>query len=366
MLTLSLFIKTIKKYANNISVSDETFFRDFFDYFIHRFDIKNKNGEEYYFKKSTISGIMNQKEDVPTAIRAAISDCSALPAVILLMTAFVKEQLNPSRIDAMVAELKEIINTDQTLSKSAKEIISSQSNIDLISTFFIETIKLSNVMLQGTKVLWKQGSNSLNLMTGDIIKIAFNERESLAKKIVVIPVNSTFETKLSVNSENDICPLVSENTIHGKWLVNILKEISKDDLDGRISNYLNKFGTKPIGNCYCPGGKSEQFTIGDTAVIQNKGTIFYLLAISDFDTKNKAHSSKEMIEKSITRLLEYYDDIGQGYELYLPLLGTGKSRANLTTKQSYELIKTIVINNSKIVKGTINIVVLEKMAHELT
>ena len=38
MLTVSLFIKTIKKYANNISVSDETFFRDFFQYFIDAFN----------------------------------------------------------------------------------------------------------------------------------------------------------------------------------------------------------------------------------------------------------------------------------------------------------------------------------------
>ena len=365
MLTLSLFIKTIKKYANNISVSDETFFRDFFGYFIYELDIKNKNSEDYDFKKSTISNIMNQKEDVPTVIREAISDYSAPPTVNLAMTAFVEEQLNSSRIDIMVAELKEIISTDRSLSESAKQTISSQSNMDLISMLFIETIKLPNVVLQGTKVLWQQGSNSLNLMTGDIIKIAFNEKGSSTKKIVVIPVNSTFETRLSVNSENDIYPLVSENTIHGKWLVDILKEIPKEELDGRISDYLHKFGTKPIGNCYCPGGKSEQYAIGDTAVIQNKDTIFYLLAISDFDTKNKAHSSKDLIEKSITRLLEYYDDIGQGYELYLPLLGTGKSRANLTTKQSYELIKTTVISNCSIVNGTINIVVLEKMAHEL-
>lgn len=365
MLTLSLFIKTMKKYANNISVSDETFFRDFFGYFIYELDIKNKNGEDYDFKKSTISNIMNQKEDVPTAIRDAISNYSAPPTVNLAMTAFVEEQLNPSHIDIMVAELQEIINTDRSLSENAKKTISSQSNIDLISMLFIETIKLPNVVLQGTKVLWQQGSNSLNLMTGDIIKIAFNEKESSTKKIVVIPVNSTFETKLSSNAEEEIYPLVSENTIHGKWLVNILQSISKEHLDKRIDGYLSKFGTEPIGNCNCPGGKSRQYSIGDTVIIQHNDTIFYLLAISDFDEKNKAHSSADLIEKSIVRLLEHYDDVGQGYELYLPLLGTGKSRANLTTKQSYELIKNSVFSNSKIVNGTINIVVLEKMAHEL-
>ena len=363
MLTLSLFIKTIKKYANNISVSDETFFRDFFGYFIYELDIKNKNGEDYDFKKSTISNIMNQKEDVPTAIRDAISNYSAPPTVNLAMTAFVEEQLNPSRTDALVTELKEIIRVDQSLSDSAKEEISSQSNADLISTLFIETIKLPNVVLQGTKMLWQQGSNFLNIMTGDIIKIAFED--SGCKKIVVIPVNTTFETKLSSNAEEEIYPLVSENTIHGKWLTNILQFVPKEDLDKRIESYLSKLGTEPIGNCICPGGKSKLYSIGDTAVIQHNDTIFYLLAISDFDEKNKAHSSANLIEKSIVRLLEYYDDVGQGYELYLPLLGTGKSRAHLSSRASCDLIKSAVVKNSNNVNGIINIVVLEKMAHEL-
>ena len=364
MLSLSLFMKTIKKYANNISVSDEVFFRDFFAYFIYELDIKNKNGEDYDFKKSTISNIMNQKEDVPSAIREAISDYSAPPTITLAMTAFVEELLNSSRIDLLVAELKEIVETHQSISENAKKEITSKSGIDLIVAVFIEVIKLPNIILQGAKVLWSQGCNSLNLISGDIIKIAFNNREVSSKKIVVIPVNSTFETKLTTNSEDDVYPLVAETTIHGIWLKNILKELSKEELDERIDNYLHKFGTKPIGLCDCPGGKNTQYSIGDTAVIQNKDTIFYLLAISDFDNKNKAHSSKELIEKSINRLLEYYDDVGQGYVLYLPLLGTGKSRANLSPKHSYELIKNTVLNNKNF-NGTINIVVLEKMAHEL-
>lgn len=363
MLTLSLFMKTIKKYANNISVSDEMFFRDFFSYFIYELDIKNKNGEDYDFKKSTVSNIMNQKEDVPSAIREAISNYSAPSTVNLAMTAFVEEQLNPSRIDALVTELKEIIRADQSLSDNAKEEISSQRNVDLISTLFIETIKLPNVVLQGTKTLWRQGNNALNIMTGDIIKIAF---EGCGNKIiVVIPVNTTFETTLSSNAEEEIYPLVSENTIHGMWLTKFLQLVSKEDLDKRIESYLSKVGIEPIGECNCPGGKSKLYAIGDTVIIQQGDTIFYLLAISNFDEKNKAHSSAELIEKSIERLLEYYDDVGQGYKLYLPLLGTGKSRAQLSSKASCEIIKNTVVKNSNIVNGTINIVVLEKMAHEL-
>lgn len=363
MLTLSLFVKTIKKYANNISVSDEKFFRDFFEYFIYELDIKNKNDEDYDFKKSTISNILNQKEDVPSVIRDAICDYSAPPTVVIAMTAFVEEQLNPSRIELLLNELKDVLRLDYTLSKTFKEITCGLNDMECISHIFIEAIKAPNIVFKGTRVLWQNGENSLNVLLGDIIKIAFENSDG--KKIVVVPVNTTFETKISSNAEEEIYPLVSENTIHGKWLTNILRVVSKEELDKRIEGYLSKTDTKPIRACVCPGGKCSQYAIGDTAIIQHDDTIFYLLAISNFDEKNKAHSSAELIEKSIVRLLEYYDNAGQGYDLYLPLVGTGKSRANLSPKESCDIIKNTVIKNNNIVNGTINIVVLEKMAHEL-
>ena len=365
MLTVSLFIKTIKKYANNISVSDETFFRDFFQYFIDAFQIKNRLNEDFYFNKSTISAIMSQKEDISPAMRDAICKYSAPPRVESAMEAFVEDYINPSRIDAAIANLQEIVTTDAALSDKAKQEIVALQGTACIAKVFIEAIKMPNIPLPATKVLWQQGENSLNLITNDIIKIAFSKDATQSQKIVVIPVNSTFETKVTVNPEDDIYPLVSENTIHGKWLVNILKDISREELDTRIDTYLARTGAQPVGNCVCPGGKSVQYAIGDTVVLQHKQTLFYLIAISDFDTRNKAHSSKELIEKAIVRLLERYDDVGQGYKLYLPLLGTGKSRANLTPKQSYELIRNVALNNQQIINGEINIVVLHQMAHEL-
>jgi phage-related protein len=79
MLTLSSYIKTLKKYANNISISDDEFFRALFGYITEALNIRNKNDKnEYYdFTKSRISGILTQKEDVPSAIRTAVSHYSA-------------------------------------------------------------------------------------------------------------------------------------------------------------------------------------------------------------------------------------------------------------------------------------------------
>ena len=110
MLTLSVFLKTIKKYANNISVSDEDFVREFFDYFIDGLDIKNKKGNPYYFEKSMISELMGQKQDVPAVIRGAVCHYNANHKIPSLMQDFMDNQMNHSRIESMLAELKNIIN----------------------------------------------------------------------------------------------------------------------------------------------------------------------------------------------------------------------------------------------------------------
>ena len=54
---------------------------------------------------------------------------------------------------------------------------------------------------------------------------------------------------------------------------------------------------------------------------------FILLALSEFDENNKAQSSKDEVIKSLRSLLEFYDVNGQGYQMYITLMGTGRSRA---------------------------------------
>jgi phage-related protein len=103
MLTLSSYIKALKKYANNISISDDEFFRALFGYITEALNIRNKNDKnEYYdFTKSRISGILTQKEDVPSAIRTAISHYSAKKKVLAVYPDFLDDYMNPSKIDAL-------------------------------------------------------------------------------------------------------------------------------------------------------------------------------------------------------------------------------------------------------------------------
>jgi len=60
---------------------------------------------------------------------------------------------------------------------------------------------------------------------------------------------------------------------------------------------------------------------------------------------------------SIIKMISYYDQKGQGYDLYLPLIGTGMSRANLSYQESYDLIISILLDNKNRISGNINIVI---------
>ena len=69
--------------------------------------------------------------------------------------------------------------------------------------------------------------------------------------------------------------------------------------------------------------------------------------------------------QSIIQLLKNYESFGQGYEMLIPLLGTGQSRAQLTPQESFLLIKNTIIENNHLVKGEIKIVVLENTLGEI-
>ena len=68
-------------------------------------------------------------------------------------------------------------------------------------------------------------------------------------------------------------------------------------------------------------------------------------AIPAFFTRSSAAN----ISEAVSSLLDVYDRFGLGYDLYLPLMGTGLSRADLSTQEAYDLlIESMKINSNKI------------------
>ena len=90
-----------------------------------------------------------------------------------------------------------------------------------------------------------------------------------------------------------------------------------------------------------------------------------MLAVSEFDKKNIARSTKKDIKSAVEALAEYYDEKGQGYDVFIPLIGTGLSRAYLSDQESYTIIKNTLLNNKDKLQGKINIVILPEVIDEI-
>lgn len=214
------------------------------------------------------------------------------------------------------------------------------------------------------KKIWSNGKNKVYVSYGDLLKYAFKINEK-NKKIIVIPVNDTFETIIDDGGEGIINPLVSPNTMHGKWIKEFSNKFNTDqlELNNRIKNDLNLRKYEPI-KVYKkeekPRGNLEKYKLGTIAIIEGDSTIFYLIAISEFNEKNNAQSNKIIIREAVENMIEFYDENGQGMPLYMPLMGTGSSRAKLTHNQSLKIIKSGIFAYEEKVNGRINIVVFNK------
>lgn len=132
------------------------------------------------------------------------------------------------------------------------------------------------------------------------------------------------------------------------------KGMSKREIGERIVSVLERQGLEGSG-----------VPIGTISVVDLGRTAYYLLAISRMDEGGNTRSSEEEIDLALSRLVDFYDRHGQGYPLYVPLVGTGLSRARLSARGSYEAIRGAFSAASDRVHGSVSIVVLPGSWDEL-
>ena len=356
MLKLSELTKLIKSFARNSSISDEEFLNAFLFSFVIAGNIKNKNGEELRLDKARTSKIMNQKDDVPTKLREALSIYGIADKTREEMQTFVEDYLDPAEYKALTERLLEISRQELNIKRNSTELGKTELLSDLLSQLLLMSLPESNVSAPDTILIWKHGINSIEVQTGDLFRYGFENRRK-KKNIVVIPVNTAFDTHVTRKIENDPYPIVSENTVHGQWLVR-MKESGEqlDQIDARITNSLERGGFLPVGNSKNGYGKTVCYPIGSVAVIETNNAIYFLMAMAQFDDYNNARSSFSDIDKALGSLLDVYDRMGLGYDLYLPLMGTGLSRAGLSLQESYDLLTEGLVRNGSKIHGHIHVV----------
>lgn len=363
MLNIESYITLLKRYAKNPSESMEDFARSFLDTYVKAGNILNKKGYLYDFDKTRISRLLNHKDDIPSAFREALDDETMKRNMEKSFPKTIEIELNMLKMSKIIEELSELISSDENLSEEEKRDLLKNDSCyeDFLLFTFLKTISINNKQPKAKEnILFSRGKYSVEFVKGDLFKYAYDSRNK-KKRIIVIPVNTTFDTYLSSRLSNGSQLAVSEETLHGKLLSRLLalgykeEEIQKmiySDLDSKDISYDESEGKR-------------EYPVGTIATLDFDNKVFFLLAISRFDEFNMARSTLSDIKTAVNCLIDYYDRFGQGYKVFIPLLGTGRSRANLTSVEAYNVITEILSKRIQDIHGNIILVALPEAYAEI-
>ena len=303
-----------------------------------------------------VNAVIENEVDVPSILREAMQIVGIEKGIIGNFEYFVEDYIDQYQIKDFIKRLSVQIDQDEQISKEERKKILEHSNEphEFLALLYIAVIKTNNKEnRKKDEYLYSNGKNYVKVIAGDIFKYGFSSRNKI-KRIIVIPVDTTFDTHLSTNIEKEMYPRVSIDTLHGEWLLRLKKrQNDMKDIESRIRENLKLQQIDLDAKSNAP--------IGTIALIEEDNTTFYLLAISRFDDFNNAQSNLNDIKEALKMLLEFYNRKGQGYPLYMPLIGTGMSRAGLSYQVSYNLIKECALNMIKTKQGKINIVLLPEV-----
>ncbi len=328
-ITLSLYIKTIREYSKNHRRSFQSILGDLFG-------IINDIGN-YFVESTTSSRIMNGEYDVPYQIRESFirkNDEEKMST----SNEFIGSMVDESSMDMLLGEIKMIVN-ESNVSARTKNNLACEGDYHKILSSFLSIAIISDNRTILDETLYKDNNGSITLLAGDLLALGFNKKMAKSERIVVIPVDDRFTM---VFKSQDGEEMISKDSIHGKWLLR-----------------LNKMGIESPKIKYVKIGNVK---IGKTKIEQ---TEFYLLPVSSLKERYKAESNLEMINDAINALATEYNIAGQGIPIYVPLIGTGRSRVRLSLKESINLIKDTFTKNDNGFFGELKIVVHPKNVDEL-
>ena len=195
------------------------------------------------------------------------------------------------------------------------------------------------------------------------MKKAFSKRTIFSKnkgEIYIIPVNTHFDT--IIEDETISNPLVSNRTIHGKWLKKYMGFTNKssDDIQKEIYDYLDKKEEKYSVVSRNKGSK-RLYPLGTCVILYGpNNTSFVLFALSHFDDKNNAYVSKDSLIESTHKLLLFINQNCQGKKCYIPLMGTSLSRVGLSHKESLHILLSTMSLYNYMIFNPIEIVIFNK------
>ena len=210
MITLAALAKTAKRYALNPSVSNEVFLNALLEPYVNAGHIKQRGATDFVLGKERTSYILNGHCDVPLDLRKALGKIGLEEATAANFDAFFDEVMDESVFEIFSNDIIEYLDSDFPSEAILIKDLSllTCSPCAWMAHVLIAAIKADNRDVS-EKALWHCGTGSLYVRKGDLFANCFG-REAKTRKVVVIPVNTTFDTKITWSYENNPKPLVSE------------------------------------------------------------------------------------------------------------------------------------------------------------
>lgn len=238
----------------------------------------------------------------------------------------------------------------------------------IILALFISIVYI--VFIRRSCTIWKCGNAEITVCYSDILRKGFAKKVR-KDRIIVIPVNTCFDTIV----DNDISivekPLISPNSIHAQWIEKMNDcGMSSNDIEMKIQEYIEQKKLQPvyeIPRSKKSRGKLLSYERGTVIVVKgNENVTFFLLALAELDENNKGQCPKDEFIASVKSLIEFYDNNGQGFEMYLPLMGTNLSRVGMSHSEALHKIKAVFDLYNDRIHGKVNIVIYNNDKKEVS
>lgn len=353
-------MKALKPYALGSSVTNEKLLNSVLGWYADAGRVSHRDGGTFRLDAAQTSRMMNGKIELPDKVKEAAALCDLEAKIEGSLVDALPEAIDCDDFGSLAASVIGLCGRSQ---KAVEERLSAAAGVPekLIAIALIAAVKANNVMAT-KRQLRSRGTGSVWVEAGDLFAKAFGKkRKGTVKPIVVIPVDTGFRTHVTRGYENEAHPAVADTTLHGQWLTRVLqseKNLSEGLLAKRIDGSL-ALHAKPAGK---EGG---EWPIGTVAVVETDAAVFYLLAISTFDGDNNAHATRDDVRDAIRALIAFYDRNGQGHDLYIPLMGTGLSRAGMSLRDAYEMLEAELCSDDVFIAGKATITVLPDVAADI-
>ena len=210
----------------------------------------------------------------------------------------------------------------------------------------------------GYRKIASNGRASICAQYGNILKI--EKKFSKNKPIVVIPVNSSFDTIVDKNIETNN-KIINKDSIHGQWVDKYAPDIeARLQLQRHIFELLKKRNLKPIKKLPNKRGNKDIYDLGTYIYLEREKCDYLLFALTEFDENNKVIASNptqflDLMEK----LIKAFDE-NPNRHFYVPLMGTRLGLFNIDCSQSFNCIKTAFQNNLQKLRSSVTIVIGSK------